>query len=32
MEPVVGLNRPGFDGGGDDRKDHCHGGLFMGCM
>ena len=25
MEPVVGLNRPGFDGGGDDRKDHCHG-------
>ena len=25
MEFVVGLNRPGFDGGGDDRKDHCHG-------
>jgi len=25
VEPVVGLNRPGFDGGGDDRKDHCHG-------
>jgi len=24
VEPVVGLNRPGFDGGGDD-KDHCHG-------
>lgn len=25
VEFVVGLNRPGFDGGGDDRKDHCHG-------